>query len=33
MDYPKLFEANKEVIQDPGLIYLGQKIRIPAQTW
>ncbi len=33
MDYPKLFEANKEVIQDPDLIYPGQKIRIPAKTW
>ena len=30
-DYPKLFEANKEVIKDPDLIYPGQKIRIPAQ--
>jgi LysM repeat protein len=28
-DYPKLFEANKEVIKDPDLIYPGQKIRIP----
>jgi len=33
MDYPKLFEANKEVIKDPDLIYPGQKIRIPAKTW
>lgn len=30
MDYPKIFEANKEVIKDPNLIYPGQKIRIPA---
>jgi len=29
MDYPKIFEANKEVIKDPDLIYPGQKIRIP----
>jgi nucleoid-associated protein YgaU len=29
MDYPKIFEANREVIQDPDLIYPGQKIRIP----
>ncbi len=29
MDYPKIFEANKEVIKDPNLIYPGQKIRIP----
>ena len=29
MAYPKIFEANKEVIKDPDLIYPGQKIRIP----
>ena len=28
-DHPKIFEANKEVIKDPDLIYPGQKIRIP----
>ncbi len=28
-DYPKIFEANKEVIKDPDLIYPGQMIRIP----
>lgn len=33
MGYPKLFEANKEVIEDPDLIYPGQKIRVPAKTW
>lgn len=33
MDYPKLFEANREVIKDPDLIYPGQKIRVPAKTW
>ncbi len=27
--YNKIFEANKEVIQDPDLIFVGQKIRIP----
>lgn len=27
--YMKIFEANKEVIKDPNLIYPGQKIRIP----
>lgn len=32
MDYPKIFEANKEVIKDPDLIYPGQKIRIPVAT-
>lgn len=29
MQYPKIFEANREVIEDPDLIYPGQKIRIP----
>ncbi|MBT8141124.1 MAG: peptidoglycan-binding protein LysM [Gammaproteobacteria bacterium] len=29
MQYPKIFEANKEVIKDPDLIFVGQKIRIP----
>lgn len=33
MDYPKLFDANKEVIKDPDLIYPGQKIRVPPKTW
>ena len=33
MDCPKLFEANREVITDPDLIYPGQKIRIPPKTW
>jgi nucleoid-associated protein YgaU len=33
MDYPKIFDANKEVIKDPDLIYPGQKIRIPPKTW
>jgi nucleoid-associated protein YgaU len=28
-DYGKIFEANREVIKDPNLIYPGQKIRIP----
>ncbi|MES9968191.1 MAG: LysM peptidoglycan-binding domain-containing protein [Sedimenticola sp.] len=28
--YMKLFEANREVIKEPDLIYPGQKIRIPA---
>ena len=27
-----LFEANKEVIEDPDLIYPGQRIRIPAEA-
>lgn len=29
MKYPLIFEANREVIHDPDLIYPGQKIRIP----
>lgn len=29
MQYPKIFEANREVIQDPNKIFPGQKIRIP----
>ena len=33
MDFPKLFEANKEVIKDANLIYPGQKIRVPPKTW
>lgn len=28
-EYPKIFEANREVIKDENLIYPGQKIRIP----
>lgn len=27
--YPEIFEANKEVIKDPDLIYPGQRLRIP----
>ena len=27
--YPRIFEANREVIKDANLIYPGQKIRIP----
>ena len=27
--YPEIFEADREVIQDPNKIYPGQKIRIP----
>lgn len=28
-EYPRIFEANREVIKDADLIYPGQKIRIP----
>jgi len=30
-EHPKIFEANKEVIKDPDLIYPGQMIRIPKE--
>ncbi len=30
--YPEIFEANREVIQDPDLIFPGQKIRIPKDS-
>lgn len=29
MDYPRIFDANREVIKNADLIYPGQKIRIP----
>ena len=29
LQYPRLFEANREVIKDPDKIYPGQKIRVP----
>lgn len=29
MQYPRIFEANREVIEDPDKIFPGQKIRIP----
>lgn len=28
-EYPRLFEANREVIKEPDKIFVGQKIRIP----
>ena len=31
MDYPKIFDANRQVIKNPDLIFPGQKIRIPKQ--
>jgi len=27
--YMKIFEANKDVLKDPDLIRIGQKLRIP----
>jgi nucleoid-associated protein YgaU len=27
--YTKIFEANKDVLKDPNLIKVGQKLRIP----
>lgn len=29
MLYPKIFEANRDVLKDPNLIQVGQKLRIP----
>jgi nucleoid-associated protein YgaU len=29
--YPRIFEANREVIKDANLIFPGQKIRIPLE--
>lgn len=29
--YPRIYDANREVIKDPDLIYVGQKIRIPME--
>jgi nucleoid-associated protein YgaU len=29
--YPKIFEANREVILDPDKIFPGQKLGIPAK--
>lgn len=29
MQYPKIFEANREIIDDADKIFVGQKIRIP----
>jgi nucleoid-associated protein YgaU len=29
--YPRIFEANREVIKDVDLIFPGQKIRIPKE--
>ena len=29
MKYPKIFEANRDIIEDPNKIYVGQKIKIP----
>jgi nucleoid-associated protein YgaU len=28
-DYPRIFDANREVIKDPDKIFVGQMIRIP----
>ncbi len=30
MKYPVIFEANREVIKNPDLIYPGQQLRIPS---
>ncbi len=31
-EFPRIFEANREVIKNPNLIYPGQKIRIPKKN-
>ena len=28
-DWPRIFEANMDVLKDPNKIYPGQKLRIP----
>lgn len=27
--YPKIFDANKDILKNPNLIKVGQKLRIP----
>ena len=27
--YPKIFEANRDILKDPDVIRVGQKLRIP----
>jgi nucleoid-associated protein YgaU len=27
--YPKIFEANRDILTEPDLIRVGQKLRIP----
>jgi nucleoid-associated protein YgaU len=27
--WPRIFEANKDTIKDPNLIYPGQKLKVP----
>ena len=27
--YPQIFEANRDILKDPNLIKIGQKLRIP----
>ncbi len=29
MLYPKIFEANRDILKDPNKIQVGQKLRIP----
>jgi len=28
-DWPRIFEANKDIIKDPNKIFPGQKLKIP----
>jgi nucleoid-associated protein YgaU len=27
--YPQIFEANQDILKDPNIIQIGQKLRIP----
>ena len=27
--YPKIFEANRDILKDPNMIKVGQKLKIP----
>ena len=29
--WPKIFEANKDILKDPNKIFPGQKLKIPAK--
>jgi nucleoid-associated protein YgaU len=31
-DWPRIFEANKDVLKDPNKIFPGQKLRIPPKA-
>lgn len=31
-DWPRIFEANKDILKDPNKIFPGQKLRIPPKA-